>query len=270
MNWFTIIVLCFIATLKLEAAEVNDTCTIYLKNGQNLDMKFHEVQSFCFVNEKGEGVNYHVIDSLKTSDSTIAKTIFQSSPGITLNSSNDGYVLNFLNYIPSRVKQESIIPFKPSSIALSFRIDPSSQIGFIYDAELFNIKHFIHRFQSAIGFRNKESIFSSIVFAFGLGYQLYKDDIRFSFAANYGLYRESPELKKQSTSGYLGSYSPANKANAPAISGTVFFISQTMSYKFSNSSPYFLTTGFDFYLNRERKELPKNPIILYLGIGTDL
>ena len=107
-NFILFIVL--FATFKLEASVGNDTCTIYLKNGHNLVMKFQEVQSFCFVNDKGEGVNYSVIDSLITSDSATAQSIFQSCLGIGLDSKEGKYVLKFLNCVPVRTKQKSLMP----------------------------------------------------------------------------------------------------------------------------------------------------------------
>lgn len=265
-----ILTIILLVTFKLNASESNDSCTIYLKNGQNIVMKFREVQSFCFVNDKGEGINYSVIDSLITSDSTTAQTIFQSCPGIFLDLRKNEYVLKFLNCVPLRSKQESLIPFKPSYIAVTLRTDPSSQIGFMYDAELFNIKNFIHRFQGAIGFRNKKSFYSSMVFAFGLGYQFIKNDLRYSITTNYGLFRESPEFKIQPKSIYYNSYTPKNEPNAPAISGAILFISPVISHRLSRSSPYSFTIGIDFCFYRERHDLPKSLVTIYLGVGTDL
>lgn len=266
-----ILTIILLVTFKLNASESNDSCTVYLKNGQNIVMKFREVQSFCFINDKGEGINYNVIDSIITSDSATAKTILQSGLGITLSSTNSNYVLNFLKYVPSsRSKQESQIPFKPSYIAVTLRTDPSSQIGFMYDAELFNIKNFIHRFQGAIGFRNKKSFYSSMVFAFGLGYQFIKNDLRYSITTNYGLFRESPEFKIQPKSIYYNSYTPKNEPNAPAISGAILFISPVISHRLSRSSPYSFTIGIDFCFYRERHDLPKSLVTIYLGVGTDL
>jgi|GEM_PF-6392957 len=257
----------FTATCKLAAGEVQDSCTIYLKNGQTPIMKFHEVLSFCFVNEKGEGVNFTVIDSILTTDSVIARTILQSAPGTSLQSRENGYLLNFVKYLPSHIEPTSIFPFKPSNITVALRMEPSSQVGFVYDAELFNHKNLIHRFQGGIGFRNKESLFSSMNFAFGLGAQFFKGIYRVSFTANYGLYRESPPLKEQ---GVVINSSAKNKINSEAITGTVFFISQATSLKIDESSSYFLTLGFDLYLYTQEKRLPLNPLTIYFGFGTEL
>lgn len=265
-----ILTIILIVTFNLNAAEINDSCTVYLKNGQNIVMKFREVQSFCFVSDRGEGINYSVIDSLITSDSIAAQTIFQSCPGIGLDSKEERYVLKFLNCVPVRTKQESLIPFKPSNISVIVGSDPSTRVGFLYDAELFGLKHFIHRFQGAIGFTNKESIFSSFSFAFGLGYQMSMDDFIFSITSNYGLFRESPPLIPAPSDNWRGYYTPQDNPNAPAISGSVFFISPVINYRLGESSPFFITTGLDVFIFHERENLPRDAVALFVGIGTDL
>ena len=264
---FTLTIFLIVA-FKLNASEINDSCTVYLKNGQNIVVKFREVQSFCFVSDKGEGINYSVIDSLITSDSITAQTIFQSCPGISLDSREERYILKFLNCVPVRTKQESLIPFIPSNISAIVRSDPSTRVGFIYDAELFGLKHFIHRFQGAIGFTNKENIFSSLSFAFGLGYRASKDNFIFSITSNFGLFRESPPLKPAPTDN--GYYTPQNNPNAPAISGSVFFISPAINYRLGEGFPFFITSGVDVFIYHERKELPRDEVSLFIGIGTDL
>jgi len=261
-----ILTIILIVAVKLNASEISDSCSIYLKNGQNVVVKFREVQSFCFVSDKGEGINYSVIDSLITSDSAIAQVIFQSCPGISLNSREDRYILKFLNCVPVRTKQESLIPFMPSNISVIVRSDPSTRVGFIYDAELFGLKHFIHRFQGAIGFTNKENIFSSLSFA--LGYRVSKDNFIFSITSNYGLFRESPPLKPAPTDN--GFYTPQNNPNAPAISCSVFFISPAINYRLGESSPFFVTSGLDVFIYSERENLPRDAVALFIGIGTDL
>jgi len=265
-NFILFIVL--FATFKLEASVGNDTCTIYLKNGHNLVMKFQEVQSFCFVNDKGEGVNYSVIDSLITSDSATAQSIFQSCLGIGLDSKEGKYVLKFLSCVPVRTKQKSLIPFKPSNISAIVRSDPSTRVGFMYDAELFGLKHFIHRFQGAIGFTNKENIFSSLAFAFGLGYRASKDNFIFSITSNYGVYMESPPLKPVPTD--YGYYTPQNNPNVPALSGSVLFISPVVSCRIDGLPPFFITSGFDVFIYNERENLPRDAVAVFVGIGTDL
>lgn len=263
-----IITIILIVAFKLNASEINDSCTVYLKNGQNIVVKFREVQSFCFVSDKGEGINYSVIDSLITPDSATAQAIFQSCPGISLDSREERYILKFLNCVPVRTKQESLIPFIPSNISAIVRSDPSTRVGFIYDAELFGLKHFIHRFQGAIGFTNKENIFSSLSFAFGLGYRASKDNFIFSITSNFGLFRESPPLKPSPIDN--GYYTPQNNPNVPAISGSVFFISPVINYRLGEGSPFFITSGVDVFIYHERKELPRDEVSLFIGIGTDL
>ena len=265
-----ILAIVIFAALKLEGAETNDSCTVYLKNGQNIVMKFHEVQSFCFINDNGEGVSYNVIDSLITLDSETAQAIFQSCPGISLDLKENAYVLIFLNCIPIRPKETSLFPFQPSNISLLVRSDPSTRVGFIYDAELFGSKHFIHRFQGAIGFTNKENIFSSLGFAFGLGYRVSKDNFDFSITSNYGLFRDSPPLIPAPSDIWHGYYTPQNNPNAPAISGSVFFISPVVSYRIGEGSPFFITSGVDIFIYHERKELPRDEVSFFVGIGTDL
>lgn len=265
-----ILVTILIVTFKLNASEINDSCTVYLKNGQNIVMNFREVQSFCFVSDKGEGINYSVIDSLITSDSIAAQTIFQSCPGIVLFSKEERYVLKFLNCVPIRPEQTSLIPFQPSNISVLVKSDPSTRVGFMYDAELFGIKHFIHRFQGAIGFTNKESIFSSLAFAFGLGYRVSKDNFVFSITSNYGLFRESPPLKPGSSGNSYGLYTPQNNPNAPAISGSVIFFSPVINYRLGESSPFFIISGFDVFISNEHKNLPRDVVAIFVGIGTDL
>lgn len=263
------VVIILIVTFKLDAAGINDSCTVYLKNGQNIVVKFREVQSFCFVSDKGEGINYTVIDSLITSDSTVAQAILQSCPGIGLNLGEGRYVLKFLNCIPSRTKKESLIPFKPSNIAIYFRSDPISRVGFLYNAEIFNMKNFIHRFQGSCGFRDEDSWFSSVNFAFGLGFQAKKDAMTYSFTLNYGIFREFPP-SKNSTSSYFNPQVSTNKPNAPIVSGAVFFFSPVISFNIFEGQPYFITSGLDIYLNRENTNLPQEVVNIYVGLGTEL
>ncbi|MFA6981290.1 MAG: hypothetical protein WC209_18330 [Ignavibacteriaceae bacterium] len=263
---FTIIL---IVAFKLNASEISDSCTVYLKNGQNVVVKFREVQSFCFVSDKGEGINYSVIDSLITSDSATAQSIFQSCPGISLNSREERYILKFLNCVPVRTKQESAIPFKPSNIALYLRSDPISRVGFVYNAELFNMKNFIHRFQGSCGFRDKDSWFSAVNFAFGLGFQAKKEAFSYSFTLNYGIFREFPPLNNYSAS-YFNPQLSTNKPNTPIVSGSVLFFSPVISYEIYEGQPYFITSGLDIYLNRENVNLPQNVINIYFGLGTEL
>lgn len=266
----TFILTIFLFTaIKLEAAEINDSCTVYLKNGQNIVVKFREVHSFCFVSDKGEGINYSVIDSLITSDSTVAQTILQSCPGIGLNLGEERYVLRFLNCVPSRTKKESLIPFKPSNIAIYFRSDPISRVGFLYNAEIFNMKNFIHRFQGSCGFRDKDAWFSAVNFAFGLGFQAKMNALTYSFTINYGIFREFPPLKNSSAS-YFDPQVSTNKPNAPIVSGAVFFFSPVVNYNIFDGQPYFITSGLDIYLNRENANLPQEVVNIYVGFGTEL
>jgi len=264
-----ILITILIVTFKLNAAEINDSCTVYLKNGQNIVMKFREVQSFCFVSDKGEGINYSVIDSLITSDSIAAQTIFQSCPGIVLDSKEESYVLKFLNCVPVRTKQESLIPFKPSNIALYLRSDPISRAGFIYNAELFSMKNFIHRFQASCGFRDKDTWFSAVNFAFGLGFQAKKEAFTYSFTVNYGIFREFAPLKNNSAS-YFNPQLSTNKPNTPVVSGSVIFFSPVISYEIYDGQPYFITSGLDIYLKRENANLPQDVVNIFLGLGTEL
>jgi hypothetical protein len=225
---------------------------IYLKKGDPISFRTFTIQPWGITNEKGESVLYTVIDSLFTSDSSMAYTIGQMNDSIEKRQTPDGYFLNFTDYVAPKRLPESPEPVLPHSISMLYHFEIFSRYALQYDGIFFGSQNIIYRFQSSIGFRSDVPLFASLNFAFGLGYESTLENIRFSFVANYGLFGGDPQ-----------------KDRLPRRS-SVFFVSPAICYRIEQSYKFFFTGGLDVFLYRAQSDFPAKSIIIYLGVGIDL
>jgi hypothetical protein len=249
--YITILASLFVCS-EIQAALNENSDHIYLKNGRSISFTIVIVQPWGVINEKRETASYKVMDSLFTTDSSMAYKINQVCKGLEIRQTTDGFLLSFINYISPKRLPKAQKSFVPHSISLLYRYDIFSRYDFQYYARLFGSKYLIHRFQSSIGFHQDEPLFSSLNFAFGVGYEYNVGNIRFSFVTSFGLFGGVPK-----------------KGGQPEMS-SVIFVSPVISYRVVQLYKIFLTAGLDAFLYHDRADLPEKPMIFFLDIGINL
>jgi hypothetical protein len=241
--------LIFLAWSGLRATEVGDPVQIRLRLGDLISFTIRDIHAWGLTNDRGESVSYGVVDSLFTSDSSHAFAITRLNNTVELRHSADRFILIFARCVPPSRPPKIPEPLTPHSVTLFYRYDILNGAAFQYDSRLFSSEHLIHRLQFAVAFRQYEKLFARSSFAFGLGYEFQRQDLRFNIVFSYGVFGGRPK-----------------SGSRPELS-YVTILSPTLSYQMGSLSGIHLAAGFDAFLSRSRDDLPPRLATAFLGVG---
>ena len=226
-----------------------DSTILYIKNGLPIHFDVSEIYDKAIVDINNNGVSYSVIDSIWTSDSSVARRINEVLPEMVTTELNHGYLLNLTSIKLPEYKPNIITFARLKTHSYLYSPSTSHRIGIQLDDELYSLQWFFVRFEGAFGFRSNLAPFSYINFNAGLGYEIDGEWLIFKTVIGYGMYAQENDYK-------------ANNGTS-----SIIFVSPSIQVKMAKELNILFLVGANSCLYRSIENIPEERTMYYVGFG---
>ncbi len=145
---------------------------IFLKNGSSKDFSVNEVKSWGLLNNEGFGASFTVIDSIKTSNKTLADSIILQFEGGNYYKSRGEYIIDISNSKRKIINRSEKPEFVPKSISMYYSINKIEKAVFKLEYTTGILNNLLYKMEGSLGFHFGKLFAFNQNFGFGLIYNI--------------------------------------------------------------------------------------------------
>ena len=149
---------------------------IFLKNGSIEYFTVNEVKSWGLLNNDDFGASFTVMDSIKTSNRSLADSIIFQFEGAGFTEIDNEYIIDISNSKRKFISTIEKSKFVPKSISVYYSINQVEQIGYKLEYSTGLLDKLFYKMEGSFGFHSGKLFSFNQNFGFGIGYNIKLND----------------------------------------------------------------------------------------------
>ena len=149
---------------------------IFLKNGSSKDFSVKKVKSWGLLNNGGLGVSFAVIDSITTSNVSLADSIIFQFEGTGLTNVDNEYIIDLSNSKRKIINKAEKPKLVPKSISVYYSTNHVEQIGYKLEYYTGLLDRLCYKMEGSFGFHSSKLLPFNQNFGFGFCYNIKLND----------------------------------------------------------------------------------------------
>ena len=232
-----------------------DSTVVYLHNGCQVPFAISRVLDRAVIDTSGGGVSLRIIDSIRTTDSSVASQLSGKIQHASLHKDENGYLVDLSTKVLPPYEENPMSAdnlFHPRTCSYIYYPSTSHRIGVQLDGTVCSVTHLILQVDGTAGLAANHAPFSDLNYSVGAGYEWTSGLLAFKAVLGYGMFVEERTQK------------------GDMQESSVIFFSPNVQMRPEKDTWYYLTCGGTILLSRSVPHVPGDQVSVYFGIGLQL